>query len=108
MGKLVRDKIPELIRASGRTAAVRVLDTDAYLAALHDKLDEESAEVRAATTTAGILEELADVMEVLTTLAEHHGASLADIITWAAAKRTTHGGFTARLWLESSDVTPTG
>ncbi|MCV7316151.1 nucleoside triphosphate pyrophosphohydrolase [Mycolicibacillus parakoreensis] len=103
MGKLVRDTIPELIAASGRTPTVRVLEAGAYRAALCDKLDEEAAEVRAATTTAGLLEELADVLEVLTALAEHHDACLADIITWAASKRARRGGFSRRLWLEGTD-----
>ena len=31
MGKLVRDRIPEIIRAEGRSAATRHLDDDAYL-----------------------------------------------------------------------------
>lgn len=107
MGKLVRDKIPDLITASGRTPKVRVLEEDAYRVALCDKLDEEAAEVRAANTAAGLLEELADVLEVLTALAEHHDACLADIITWAASKRATRGGFTRRLWLEGPDANAT-
>src|SRR5699024_3049135 len=102
------DKIPDLIAASGRAPEVRVLDTDAYLVALHAKLDEETAEVRAATTTVGLLEELADVLEVLTALAEHHDACLADIITWAASKRATRGGFSRRLWLETTGTVDDG
>ena len=42
MGKLVRDKIPDIIRASGRTAEVRQLDDATYLAALHNRLAEEA------------------------------------------------------------------
>jgi hypothetical protein len=42
MGKLVRDKIFDIIRASGRTAEVRQLDDATYLAALHNRLAEEA------------------------------------------------------------------
>ncbi|WP_068271309.1 nucleoside triphosphate pyrophosphohydrolase [Aldersonia kunmingensis] len=43
MGKLVRDGIPDLIRADGRTPATRTLSSHAFLAALLDKLVEEAA-----------------------------------------------------------------
>jgi hypothetical protein len=55
MGKLVWDKIPGLIRASGRILEVRMLDTDSYLTALHGKLLEEAAELRSAPTPATAL-----------------------------------------------------
>jgi hypothetical protein len=50
MGKLVRDKIPDMIRASGRTPHVRTLSTAEYRTALLDKLCEEVAELSAAAT----------------------------------------------------------
>ena len=45
MGKLVRDKIPDIIRASGRTVGVRRLDEPTFRMALHDKLLQEAAEL---------------------------------------------------------------
>ena len=39
--KLVRDRIPEMIEASGKTCVTRTLDDAAYLAALDQKLTEE-------------------------------------------------------------------
>jgi predicted house-cleaning noncanonical NTP pyrophosphatase (MazG superfamily) len=100
MGKLVRDKIPDIIRASGRTAEVRQLDREAYLAALYDKLGEEAAELRGANTADKVVEEAADVLEVLIGLAALHGHTLDDILRVAFAKRTERGGFGERLWLE--------
>lgn len=41
MGKLVRDKIPEIIEASGATPLTRILETEEYLSCLETKLDEE-------------------------------------------------------------------
>ena len=42
--KLVRDRIPEIIEASGRTCIKEVLPDDAYIRALDAKLNEELAE----------------------------------------------------------------
>ena len=47
--KLVRDRIPAIIAASGRTAHTRLLTEEEYIAALHRKLDEEAAELLATT-----------------------------------------------------------
>ena len=41
MGKLVRDGIPDIIRAAGQQPTVHVLDDDAYRDALLNKLLEE-------------------------------------------------------------------
>jgi predicted house-cleaning noncanonical NTP pyrophosphatase (MazG superfamily) len=101
MGKLVRDKIPDLIRASGRTPRVRALDGAAYATALHHKLLEEAEELRSAPTASAALEEIADVLEVLTAIAALHGATLDDVVKRADRKRAERGGFTRRLWLET-------
>ena len=49
VGKLVRDRIPAIIEASGRVATVRVLGDEDYDVALFDKLIEEVDELRDAT-----------------------------------------------------------
>lgn len=72
-GKLVRDGIPALIAASGRTADVRMLDSSAYRVALLNKLGEEAAELREASKPVRILEEAADVLEVLIGIVELAG-----------------------------------
>jgi predicted house-cleaning noncanonical NTP pyrophosphatase (MazG superfamily) len=65
VGKLVRDKIPDIIRTSGRTPHVTMLAASAYRTALYDKLREEVDELIAARTTDAIIEEAADLVEVL-------------------------------------------
>lgn len=79
MGKLVRDRIPEIIRASGRRPRVTTLAADAYRAALHDKLREEVDELIAATATDAVIEEAADVLEVLRAITAQRGLTLAEI-----------------------------
>lgn len=100
-GKLVRDKVPELIRESGRVPEVRVLDDAAYCRALHDKLLEEAAELRAAVTTDEVVAEIADVLEVLTAIAVLHSVSFGDLATEAERKHSERGGFAQRLWLSA-------
>ncbi len=99
MGKLVRDRIPEIIEASGRTPEVRVLEPAAYEQALLDKLLEEATELRDAAPD-DRLEEAADVYEVLVAVAELIGVELRDIEDRAAFKRAERGGFRERLWLD--------
>ncbi|MCH9669650.1 MAG: nucleoside triphosphate pyrophosphohydrolase [Actinomycetia bacterium] len=100
-GKLVRDGIPAIIAASGRTANVKRLDGSDYHAALLDKLDEETAELRQATAPAAVLEEAADVLEVLIGIVGEHGHNLDALLRSAEIKRAERGGFTERLWLLS-------
>ena len=59
MGKLVRDKIPQIIIADGRTPIVRTLSDEEYLSELDRKLNEEVAEYQADKS----LEEIADVLD---------------------------------------------
>ena len=100
MSKLVRDKIPDIIRASGRTPHVTTLAAGPYQAALHDKLHEEVDELSAAGTTDAVIEEAADIVEVLIAIAGERGATLDNILDAAQRKRTERGGFVMRLWLD--------
>ena len=45
--KLVRDKIPEIIEADGKTCKTKILSDEEYIAALETKLNEEVAEYQA-------------------------------------------------------------
>jgi predicted house-cleaning noncanonical NTP pyrophosphatase (MazG superfamily) len=97
VGKLVRDRIPEIIEADGRTANVRQLADEEYGAALLDKLSEEVQELCDATPVER-LGEAADVYEVLLALVEHIGLSYDDLVRAADEKRRQRGGFSRRLW----------
>jgi predicted house-cleaning noncanonical NTP pyrophosphatase (MazG superfamily) len=107
VGKLVRDGIPSIIRSAGRAADVRALDTEDFRAALGDKLVEEVAELRAASDADAVVEEAADVLEVLLTIVAEHGATLDNIVDIARRKRVERGGFAMRVWLENADQAPT-
>ncbi|MBR4959593.1 MAG: nucleoside triphosphate pyrophosphohydrolase [Clostridia bacterium] len=106
--KLVRDRIPEIIAAQGKTCVTEVLDDGAYLAMLKEKLAEECAEVRAAMTEDEILEELADVLEVVYAIGAAHGCGRDGLEEIRQKKKTERGAFAARILLtevgESTNV----
>jgi predicted house-cleaning noncanonical NTP pyrophosphatase (MazG superfamily) len=97
-GKLVRDRIPEIIEADGRRPVVEVLDVARYREALLAKLGEEAAELAAADED-GVLDELADVYEVLRALAEQAGVDLDQVEERADVKGDERGRFRDRLYL---------
>lgn len=98
--KLVRDRIPEIIVASGRTPRIRSVHGDALEEALIAKLEEEANEFRDAIGDAR-REELADVLEVVRALAAHLGISMGELDRIADNKRSERGGFNQGIWLES-------
>lgn len=100
MGKLVRDRIPEIIEASGRKPTVRVLSAEEYAAALLAKLREEVDELVAAPSE-DRLEEAGDVYEVLLAIAAELGHREGDLHREARRKREVCGAFIQRLWLEN-------
>jgi len=69
MGKLVRDKIPEIISASGKTPVFHAATRGEMTMALLDKLVEEADEFRKTPN----YDELADVLEVLWKVIEYFG-----------------------------------
>ena len=97
VNKLVRDGIPDLIAAGGRTADYRVLSPTEFRANLEDKLDEELAEYR--ETRDHI--ELMDLVEVIQAILETEGVDWATFERDRAARRAERGGFRARIWLHS-------
>ena len=93
--KLVRDKIPEIIRQQGEIPYTRILDTEEYTVLLEDKLDEETAEFHRDRTP----EELADILEVVFALAENMGLSKERLMDVYQQKHEARGGFSDRIFL---------
>ena len=100
-GKLVRDKIPEIIEADNATPVTRVMDDDEYKYELEQKLMEECDEVLGAMGD-DRAEELADVLEVVAALAKLDGKTFDDISKIAAKKHDERGGFDKKIYLEKT------
>lgn len=102
--KLVRDRIPDIIRASGKMCRTRELAPAERLSALQTKLREEVGEYLATTSNPDAIEELADVLEVLLALVKMHGGEPADVEAVRIRKWKTRGGFeTATLLIDVDD-----
>lgn len=93
--KLVRDRIPEIIEASGSTCVTEVLSDDAYIQALDAKLNEELAEYQQSKS----LEELADLLEVMGAVVKARGYTWDDLTRIREEKRTHRGAFDRRIFL---------
>lgn len=100
--KLVRDKIPDIIKSNGENSITRVLEDEYYRKELYKKLLEETNEVIKSQNVEETLEELADVLEVLKSIAELENKSLNDVIKIAEQKRLKRGGFEERIFLEKT------
>lgn len=87
--KLVRDKIPEIIEDDGKKCDTEIASKDEHYELLKKKLIEETEEFIEDEN----LEELADVMEVIFSLAESLGYEEKDLINKREEKREERGGF---------------
>jgi predicted house-cleaning noncanonical NTP pyrophosphatase (MazG superfamily) len=93
-GKLVRDKIPQIIRSKGLDPVVWTASAEEYGIRLRDKLQEEVAEFIASDNDP---EELADILEVLYALAEEVGTDPQQLEKLRAVKAAERGGFAERI-----------
>lgn len=96
--KLIRDRLPQIMRDQGLTTFERRLDDREFDAALRAKLAEESAEASEAADADELAWELADVAEVILALAALHGISPDEIERLRLAKRAERGGFDDRVY----------
>lgn len=94
--KLVRDRIPEIIEASGCTCVTEVLSDEEYLRMIDIKLDEELEEYHKDQN----IEELADLLEVIYAAAGARGYSKEQLEAVRAEKAEKRGGFEQKILLK--------
>lgn len=105
-GKLVRDRIPEIIRGSGRACATATLSDAEYRQALLVKLVEEAREAAAAPLET-LASELADLYEVIDAVLAVTGVSDEAVRAKQTHRRMERGGFerrTALLWTDEAPI----
>jgi predicted house-cleaning noncanonical NTP pyrophosphatase (MazG superfamily) len=100
--KLWRDKIVKKLEGAGSCMQVRILDDATYDNELRIKLIEEAEEVKNAQSQHALIEELADVFEVIDALCALHGITLEDIKCVQEEKRNERGGFFERIFVEKA------
>jgi predicted house-cleaning noncanonical NTP pyrophosphatase (MazG superfamily) len=98
-GKLIRDRIPEILKAEGLRYEVARLDDEAFRAALVAKLLEEAGEAAGAGDADALARELADLYEVIDAVLELHGLDRDVVRALQAQRREERGGFAERLEL---------
>ena len=97
--KLVRDRIPEIIRLNGGNPQVRIatgIELDKFI---RQKIVEESQEL----LNSGTDEEIADVLEAIDALLVHRAIDRATFEDARTKKRQERGGFERGLVLEMPD-----
>jgi predicted house-cleaning noncanonical NTP pyrophosphatase (MazG superfamily) len=102
MGKLVRDRIPEIIDKNGGVADTEVISDDqAYLQALLTKLGEEVEEVQSAKED-HLLEELGDVETVVEAILQAKGWTEEELKVQKDKKDEDRGKFDKRIFLKGT------
>ncbi|MCC2385643.1 nucleoside triphosphate pyrophosphohydrolase [Bacillus cereus] len=81
--KLIRNKIPQIIKNNGKTPTTRILPGDEYIKEICKKTEEE----------------LSDLLELINALAEHEGTTLEEINNIRKKKAEERGGFSDRVFL---------
>ena len=94
--KLVRDRIPEIIKADGKTCVCETLSDEDYLSLLDQKLNEELAEYQESKS----LEEMADLLEVIQAIVKARGWTLEELEQVRANKAAKRGGFEKKVLLK--------
>jgi superfamily II DNA or RNA helicase/predicted house-cleaning noncanonical NTP pyrophosphatase (MazG superfamily)/HKD family nuclease len=104
--KLVRDKIPTIIKKNNHHPFVRTVSGLEFVNAARQKLIEEVyelySEVKPGNETL-ILKESADVLEVILAILKENNLDLNDLISALHRRKTDRGGFDKGYLLESVD-----
>lgn len=97
--KLVRDKIGEQMSLKKIEFVEEILPDANFIKFLKNKLIEEAMEVSEETTKEGIIEELADVFEVIENLIKYYDIDMDEINKIKEAKKERNGGFDRRIYI---------
>ncbi|PBB06999.1 nucleoside triphosphate pyrophosphohydrolase [Salimicrobium humidisoli] len=97
--KLVRDKIPEIIKNSNKKFTARILSETEYAQELKKKLYEEIEEYMTAENDEEAVAELADLSEIIYSLAKVHGKKPEDLEKLRKNKADQRGSFQEKIYL---------
>lgn len=94
--KLVRDRLPEIIKKEGNTSIIHIADDEEYWQRLKEKLKEETEEFLKDSNE----EELADILEVIDAICEFKKISKRELKVFKKEKAKRRGGFRKRIILD--------
>jgi len=102
--KLIRDKIPEIIKKDGERAITRILDDEEFKEELTKKLVEESSEVvEAGTNKSELTKEIGDVLEVIESIIRTFKLDQDEIDKMKKERREKRGSFDKKIFLEYTE-----
>jgi predicted house-cleaning noncanonical NTP pyrophosphatase (MazG superfamily) len=108
MEKLIRDKIPEIMKLKGQNPIIKIIETDKqYFFFLKEKLLEEANELIEACHLKSknkAEEEIADILEVIETLIDFKKLNVQEVLNKKKLKKKSRGGFSKRILLLSKDL----
>lgn len=97
--KLVRDKIPEIIKQKGEIPFTHISNDEEYEKKLKEKLKEEVDEFIKDSSE----EEMSDILEVIDAINELKGWDMKNIVDIKNKKRDNRGGFKSKIILDKID-----
>ncbi len=97
--KLVRDKIPQVIKKRCLQFETRILLEEEYKTEVTKKLSEELREFEETDNKKDAIEELADILELIHAAAELNGSSFEEVEEVRMKKAEKRGGFKERIFL---------
>jgi predicted house-cleaning noncanonical NTP pyrophosphatase (MazG superfamily) len=97
--KLVRDKIPQIIKKRGGTVVARTLNEDDYIYYLKLKLKEEVDELIKSEDKQNTLYEIVDILELMDYIVKSEKVTEKAIKSIKAKKRKERGGFDKKIFM---------
>lgn len=104
--KLVRDRIPEIIKESGGKPQVATLDKENFFRVIKIKIEEEAYELLQAEDREKIIDEIIDIQELIDTLIAEMGITRFEFWELQRRKNKERGGFKKRLFLIKTETEP--
>ena len=98
VNKLVRDKIPEIIKKDGKTPIIHVADDNEYWEKLKIKLKEEVDEFLKKSNE----EELSDILEVIYAISDFKNIDKKHLENIRKKKIEKKGGFKSKIILDET------
>lgn len=102
--KLVRDKMPEMMGSQNVREFKYIMNDVEFNEKLKEKLLEESTEVKLAKNKEELVEELADVMEVINSLCKVNNITLEQVEKSRIEKHAKRGGFDNKIFLSHIEI----
>lgn len=98
--KLIRDKIPEIIKTNGAYPETRVLGKTEFQKELKKKVVEEAIELEKSKSKKELINELADMMELLDEIILENQIDKSKLLKIKKQKQLVRGGFKNKIFLE--------